>query len=107
MSSSTLKGLGIGCFVVCFILLFVAWERYNSNVAAVEAANRMMESSPFSQELPFGGLMKQVTGRQRLEPGVPTATTYALFFAVLSAIGGIVSLWLTATRSTRSGADRP
>ena len=94
MSSGTLKGIGIGCFVLCAILLFVAWERYNSNAQAVEAANRMMQSSPFSGESPFGGMMKQMTGSSKLEPGVPAATTYSLVFAALSGIGGVVCLVL-------------
>ena len=92
MSSGALKGLGVGCFVLCAILLFVAWERYDSNAKAVEAANRMMQSSPFGVESPFGGMMQQMTGRPKLEPSVPAATTYSLLFAALSAVGGVVCL---------------
>lgn len=92
MSPGALKGIGIGCFVLCAILLFVAWERYDNNAKAVEAANRMMQSSPFGGDSPFGGMMKQMTGSSKLEPGVPAATTYSLIFAALSAIGGVVCL---------------
>ena len=68
MSPSILKGIGIGCFVLVAILLFVAWERYQDNASKVEAANKMMQSSP------LGGMMKDMTGGAKLEPGMPTAT---------------------------------
>jgi hypothetical protein len=38
MSAGALKGIGIGCFVVCAILLFVAWDRYHDNANKVEAS---------------------------------------------------------------------
>ena len=96
MSPGTLKGIGVGCFVLCAILLFVAWERYQDNAQKVEAANRMMQSSPFGGESPLGGMMKQMTGNATLEPAVPTATTYCLLFGGLAAIGGVVCLVLAA-----------
>jgi hypothetical protein len=71
---------------LCAILLFVAWERYNANAQAVEAANRMMQSSP------LGEMMKGMTGGAPLQRSVPAATTYALNFAALSAVGGAVCL---------------
>src|SRR5438132_8554488 len=86
MSPSALKGIGIGCFVLCAILLFVAWERYQDNANKVEAANKMMGSSP------LGGVMKEMTGGAKLEPGMPDATKYALFFAALAAAGGAFCL---------------
>ena len=92
MSPNMLKGIGIGCFVLCAILLFVAWERYNNNAKAVAAANQMMQVSPFGGESPMGGMMKQMTGSSKLEPGIPAATTYSLVFAALSAIGGVACL---------------
>ena len=101
MSSGMLKGIGVGCFGLCAILLFVAWERYNSNAKAVEAANRMMQSSPFGGESPFGGMMKQMTGSSKLEPGVPVATTYSLIFAALSAIGGVVCFVVATKKGPR------
>jgi hypothetical protein len=94
MSPVALKGIGIGCFVACAILLFVAWERYNSNANQVEAANRMMG--------PLGGMMNQMTGG-KLEPGTPEATKYALFFAVLTGVGGGVCMVM----STKMGAGNP
>jgi hypothetical protein len=102
MTPGMLKGIGIGCFVLCAILLFVAWERYDSNAKAVEAANRMMQSSPFGGESPFGGMMKQMTGSSKLEPGVPAATTYSLIFAALSGIGGVVCLVMGMKEGTGS-----
>ena len=99
MSPGTLKSIAIGCFVLCAILLFVAWERYNSNAKAVEAANRMMQSSPFGGESPFGGMMKQMTGGFKLEPGVPAAATYSLMFAALSGIGGVACLVIGQKKS--------
>jgi hypothetical protein len=84
--------------VLCAILLFVAWERYDSNAKTVEAANRMMKSSPFGGESPFGGMMKEMTGSSELKPGVPAATTYSLIFAALSAIGGVVCFVMAAKK---------
>ena len=55
MSPSVLKGVGIGCFVVCAILLFVAWERYQDNANKVEAMNNMVGGMA-------GQLMGQLTG---------------------------------------------
>jgi hypothetical protein len=79
MSQSTLKNTGIGLSVLCFILLFVAIERYQANAASVTAMNQMMQSSPFGQISPFG----------HLTPGVPAITTYAVLFATLSAVGAV------------------
>lgn len=45
-SANVLKRTGIGCFVLAAILLFVAWERYQDNASKIEAANKMMQSSP-------------------------------------------------------------
>jgi hypothetical protein len=94
MSARALKGIGIGCFVACAILLFVAWERYQHNVNQVEAAKTMMG--------PLGGMMNQMTGGQ-LEPGVPEETKYALFFAVLTGVGGVVCMVM----SPKMGAGNP
>ena len=86
MSPGALKGIGIGCFVVCAILLFVAWERYQDNANKVEGMNKMMG--------PLQGVMGQVTGGAQLEPGMPEATKYALFFAALTAVGGVVCFFV-------------
>jgi hypothetical protein len=98
MSPGVFKGIGIGCFVLCAILLFVAWERYQDNANKVEAANKMLQSSPFGGESPLGGIMKGMTGNSKLEPGMPTATKYALAFAVLSGIGGVVCFVIGAKK---------
>jgi hypothetical protein len=86
MSPGALKGIGIVGLVLCAILLFVAWERYQDNAKKVEAANKMMGSSP------LGGMMREMTGGGKLEPGTPDATKYSLFFAALAGIGGVVCL---------------
>ena len=41
MSPVAMKGIGIGCFVVCAILLFVAWDRYQDNANQVDAINKI------------------------------------------------------------------
>jgi len=92
MSPAVLKGIGIGCFVACAILLFVAWNNYQDNANQVDAANKMM-----------GGMMGQMLGGARLEPGMPDATKYSLFFAALTVIGGVVCLVM----STKAGAAKP
>lgn len=92
MSAGALKGVGIGCFVLSAILLFVAIERYQDNAKKVEAANKMLDSSP------LGGMMKEMTGQAKLEPGMPDATKYSLLFAVLAAVGGVVCLVLGAKK---------
>ena len=43
MSPEALKGVGVGCFVACAILLVVAWDRYQDNANQVEAANKMLQ----------------------------------------------------------------
>jgi hypothetical protein len=92
MSPGALKGIGIGCFVVCAILLFVAWERYQDNANKVEGMNKMMG--------PLQGVMGQVTGGVKLEPGMPEATKYALFFAALTAVGGVVCFFVCPKMGT-------
>jgi hypothetical protein len=95
MSPGALKGVGIGCFVVCAILLFVAWERYQDNANKVEAMNKMVGGMA-------GQLMGQLAGGAKLEPGMPDATKYALFFAALTAVGGIACMLM----STKTGATK-
>jgi hypothetical protein len=77
-----MKYAAIGCFVICGVLLFVAYERYQTNASNVAAMNEMSRSSP------LGGLM----GGEHLTPATPASTKYALFFAVLAAAGGIACL---------------
>jgi hypothetical protein len=102
VSPVALKGVGIGCFVACAILLFVAWERYQDNANKVEAANKLLQSSPLGgmmdqmKSSPLGGAMGPVLGGAKMEPGMPDSTKYALFIAALTAIGGVVCIVLSA-----------
>jgi hypothetical protein len=95
LSPGALKGIGIGCFVLCAILLFVAWERYQDHARKVKEANRVLEF--------FVGVLKQTTGsapvvEDKSEPGVPPATMLSLLFAALSAIGGAVCFVVAAKK---------
>jgi hypothetical protein len=90
-----LKGIGIGCFVLCTIFLFVAWERYQDYARKVQEANRVLEL--------FVGVLKQTTGSAPLvegtsDAGVPPATIISLLFAALSAIGGAVCFVVAAKK---------
>jgi hypothetical protein len=96
MSPGMSKAIGIACFILSAILLFVAWERYQDNASKVEAANKMMQSSP------LGGMMTQMTGGANMKPGMPTATKYALAFAVLSGIGGAACLVISMKKGPSS-----
>lgn len=80
MDKKRLKTIGIICLVVCVICLFVAVERYQANVAAVNAMKSMMGSAPFE------GMVGEI------KPTIPVVTKYALFFAAISGIGGLVLL---------------
>lgn len=86
MPKGVLTGIAVGCFVLCAILLFVAYERYEDNAAKVRAVNEMTQSSP------LGAMM----GRVELKPATPSATKYALVFALLAGAGGVVCLVLAA-----------
>lgn len=92
MSRSTLKNMSIGFSVLCFVLLFVAVERYQANAASVAAMNQMMQSSPLGQNAPFGLNAPFGQGQPvgQMTPGVPVITTYAVLFAILSAAGAVV-----------------
>ncbi len=70
------------CAVICVVSIFVAVERYNTNVANVEAMNQMQGSSPFAA----------LHGGVDLKPAMPAASKYAILFAALSGIGGVLSL---------------
>ena len=85
MDAKTLKIIGLGCFVVCAVLLFIAWERYNTNANNVQAMNQM--SQGFSNMPGMSG-MRGMTGQ--MKPAMPAAAKYALVFALLAAAGGAV-----------------
>jgi hypothetical protein len=74
MTSQNFKTAAIVCFVVCAICLFVAYEQSQSNREAVNLINQ------------FGG---EALG---LKPATPASAKYALFFAVLSGVGGAICL---------------
>lgn len=86
MNKTHLKVLGIVCLVICAVCIFVAVERYNDNASKVRAMNQMQNSSP------LGGMMREMTGQTELKPATPAATKYALVFAALTGIGGVVLL---------------
>ena len=90
MNPKTLKGVGIGCFVLSLILAFVAFERYQANASNVAAAKQFMGNFP----------MGDMLGVQNVSPGTPTVTKYALFFALLSAGGG-VACFVMAPRTAK------
>lgn len=82
MTRQNLKPIGIACLVVCAICLFIAFERYQTNASNVNAMQRMTESMPFGGASPF----------REMRPATPTATKYALFFALISGAGGVICL---------------
>jgi hypothetical protein len=100
MSPGLWKSIGIGCFVACLILFFVAWDRYRDNANKVEAMNKMIKGTPLGgmmdqlKSSPIGGMMGGADAK--LEPGMPDSTKYALGFAVLTAAGGIVCMVMSA-----------
>jgi len=91
MKPQNLKPIGIACFVVCAICLFVAFERYQTNASNVNAMQRMTQSTPFGGASPFG----------QMQPATPAATKYALFFALISGAGGTFCF----TRSGQAKSD--
>jgi len=89
VSAKNLKLIGVICFVVCAVLLFVAWERYEANASKVRAINELQKSSPLGREM----------GGAELKPATPAATKYALVFAVLAAGGGVACLVVAYQRA--------
>jgi hypothetical protein len=92
MDPKVLKLLGIICLVICVVLLFVAYERYQTNAKNVRAMNR----GPI--RLPGGGTLE--TNFDVFKPAMPAATKYGLFFAVLSAGGSVVCFIASKPKST-------
>jgi len=77
MDAKMLKIVGVGCLVLCVVMLFVAWERYNTNAQNVRAMKQI--TGNFPMQTPFG----------EIQPVTPAATKYALFFAGIFLIGGV------------------
>ena len=96
MNKKQMKLGGIVCGVICVICIFIAIERYSTNAGNVRAINALQQSPHLRPIMPGGNKMPEVamkalgrsTRRGQLEPAMPTATKYAIFFAVLSGIGG-------------------
>lgn len=82
MEGKHMRIAGIACLVVCAICVFVAVERYQANAANVRAMNTLRPAAP------FGGMTINVPMR----PGTPATTKYAVFFALITGIGGVVLL---------------
>ena len=86
MDKKQMKLIGIVCLVICVVCLYIGFERYQTNANNVRAMNQLQSSSP------AGGMMRQMTGMGEMKPTTPSATKYALLFAVISGIGGGVLL---------------
>jgi len=88
MSNQSLKAGAVVCFLVCAVLLFVAFERYNTNAGNVQAMNQFSQSTPFGSGMGGMGGM----GGGQLRPATPAATKYALVFALIAGAGGVFCL---------------
>jgi hypothetical protein len=77
-----MKIAGYLCMVFTVLMMFVEWERYSSNAKAVETANQLLSNSPTGK----------MTTQSIFVPNIPLATTYSIFFAVISGIAGAVLL---------------
>jgi len=95
------KVIGILCLVVCVVCVFVAIERYQANAENVRAMSSMNES--IIKSWPRGERPPDL----RLEPATPTITKYALFFAALAAVGGIVLLAKSGSKGTQESPRPP
>ena len=76
---------GIVCLVVCVICIFVAIERYNANANSVRAVQNFQRNSP------LGGMVQGMN----IKPATPAATKYAIFFALISGVGGGVLIYMS------------
>ena len=74
-----MKPLPLICAVVFVVSLFVAYDQYQSNAAAVQAMNNM-----------GGSMLSNFGGGGKLEPATPAATKYALLVSVIAAVLGVV-----------------
>ncbi len=82
MNRNQMKISGIAALIICAICIFVAVERYQNNSNNVRAMNQFTGSSPFSDMM----------GQMEMKPATPASTKYALVFALITGIGGIVLL---------------
>ena len=72
-----MKVISLCCGLVCLICLFVAYEQYQSNAAAVQFMNHT------------GGAMMNTMMGGELQAATPASTKYALFFAFIAAVVGV------------------
>src|SRR5262245_53481364 len=97
MTPGTFKGIGMACLVVALLLAIFAWKKYDDNAKQVAAFNSFV-NSPFGGNSPMGdmmgGMMKQMTGSEQVQAGMPQATINLLTGAVLLGIGGGVCLMM-------------
>ena len=93
-----MKTLSIVCFVAAAISLCVATERYNNNVRAVKVAQQMIDAQAarvkqMGMRMPsMPGMPPELTGQRRLKASMPTSSMYAIAFAVIAGIGGVVCI---------------
>ena len=74
-----MKPLPLICAVIACVCLFVAYDQYQSNVAAVEMMNQL-----------GGDMLSQLNGNGRFKAAVPAATKYALLAAIITGILSVV-----------------
>jgi hypothetical protein len=84
MDKNTMKIVGIVALVICVVCIYVAIERYQTNANNVRAMNQFTGSSPFSTMMP--------QMQMEMKPAMPAITKYAIVFALISGIGGVVLL---------------
>jgi hypothetical protein len=82
MFKSNMMLAGCVCMVLTVVLLLVACERYSSNAKTVKSVNQLLSNSPTGK----------MTTQSILRPNIPVATTYSIFFAVISGVAGAVLL---------------
>jgi hypothetical protein len=97
MDKNVMRVLGIVALVVCAVCVFVAIERYQTNAKNVRAMNR----GPI--RMPGGGTLE--TNFEVFKPATPAATKYAIFFALISGVGGAVLLAVSA--QTKRAVEMP
>ena len=84
MTKQNCQFFGIAGIILCAVLIFVAVERYQNNVNALNTLQGVIDGS---NAAPPG-----TVSLMEMEPKTPTITKYALFFAILAGAGGIYFL---------------
>ncbi len=105
MSAGTLKRVGIVCFVLSAVLLFVslfaAFKGSQDKAAKVEAENEMMRSSSPS------GMSAGMAGDAEPQSGIPATAIYSLVFAVIASVGGIVCFVRASKKGKKGKKGKP